>query len=329
MKKILPKLSKATELNDVHSCLEENYNILSIDWFLILSKWMFNSYTVFKDHEKYLILILLVKKTFDYYSANFIKLNWSQFFDLKQIELGKFSIIHVAKELKISKETTRRKIEELEKNNIIKKNKSGVVVQTEFYSKNFIKDHEVFRKLICAFISKFSLSLVEEKIVKEKVKPELIEKAVNQNFSYAWKVFFEMMIPILVDLKELFKDLETWHVWGTCVVNQNYETQKYLKFKNFEYKNRKEFFNSYSKGIKKVGINAMSISNITGIPRATVIRKLDLLIKKKYLFVDNKKLYFPNIQINESQLLYKQNNLNIKRLSIFVNKLLNLTIASK
>ena len=110
----------------------------------------------------------MVKKTFDYYSANFIKLNWSQFFDLKQIELGKFSIIHVAKELKISKETTRRKIEELEKNNIIKKNKSGVVVQTEFYSKNFIKDHEVFRKLICAFISKFSLSLVEEQIVKEK-----------------------------------------------------------------------------------------------------------------------------------------------------------------
>ena len=34
------------------------------------------------------------------------------------------------------------------------------------------------------------------------------------------------------------------------------------------------------------GINAMSISEITGIPRPTVVRKLKILVKKKYISYD-------------------------------------------
>ena len=41
----------------------------------------------------------------------------------------------------------------------------------------------------------------------------------------------------------------------------------------------------------ETGVNAMSISDITGIPRATVIRKLNKLLKEKFLKVDNKKHY--------------------------------------
>ena len=39
------------------------------------------------------------------------------------------------------------------------------------------------------------------------------------------------------------------------------------------------------------GINAMSISEITGIPRATVIRKLQILVKRKILMINEKKHY--------------------------------------
>ena len=42
---------------------------------------------------------------------------------------------------------------------------------------------------------------------------------------------------------------------------------------------------------KMQGINAMSISDITGIPRATVIRKLKILLKEKNLVIDDKKHY--------------------------------------
>ena len=40
-----------------------------------------------------------------------------------------------------------------------------------------------------------------------------------------------------------------------------------------------------------VGINAMSISDITGIPRPTVVRKLKFLIKNKFITMDKKKLF--------------------------------------
>ena len=36
------------------------------------------------------------------------------------------------------------------------------------------------------------------------------------------------------------------------------------------------------------GVNAMSISEITGIPRPTVVRKLKYLIDKKYLHINEK-----------------------------------------
>ena len=39
------------------------------------------------------------------------------------------------------------------------------------------------------------------------------------------------------------------------------------------------------------GINAMSISDITGIPRATAIRKLQKLVKDNNLTIDEKKHY--------------------------------------
>ena len=56
---------------------------------------------------------------------------------------------------------------------------------------------------------------------------------------------------------------------------------------------------------------AFLISNLTGIPRATVIRKLKKLIKNKHLIMDNKKLYDSYIQqglndIKDIQTEYKK-----------------------
>ena len=129
----------------------------------------------------------------------------------------------------------------------------------------------------------------------------------------------------MVDFKYLFKDLETWHIWGTCLVNRNYEIKKYLKKNNLKIKTNKEFSKINSKVWYLTGINAMSISNITGIPRGTVFRKLQILVKRKFLLVDKKKLYYPNKKITQTDAFNKINNLNAKRLSVFINKLLNLT----
>ena len=63
------------------------------------------------------------------------------------------------------------------------------------------------------------------------------------------------------------------------------------------------------------GINAMSISEITGIPRPTVIRKINSLIKLNMVEMDKNKLL--NIKFNNKS--YKETSeLQMKRLMIWV-----------
>jgi len=84
--------------------------------------------------------------------------------------------------------------------------------------------------------------------------------------------------------------------------------------------------NTYRKeimGSDKRGVNAMSIADITGIPRATVVRKLKFLIDKKFLEINEKKL----VSYNEGSLRSKKNyNLmkqNMISLSYFISKVFN------
>ena len=54
-------------------------------------------------------------------------------------------------------------------------------------------------------------------------------------------------------------------------------------------KNRASYFKEIM-GSDLRGVNAMSLSDITGIPRPTVVRKLKWLIDKKFLTINDKKL---------------------------------------
>ena len=72
------------------------------------------------------------------------------------------------------------------------------------------------------------------------------------------------------------------------------------------------------------GINAMSISEITGIPRPTVVRKLKILVKKKYISYDKNKLI--NIDLSKKNFveMAKIQDLNINSINIFIKRTFNL-----
>ena len=55
----------------------------------------------------------LAKKVFEIYATHYRILNWNEFFSLRVLNVGKLSINLISKELKISRETARRKIYEL------------------------------------------------------------------------------------------------------------------------------------------------------------------------------------------------------------------------
>ena len=84
-----------------------------------------------------------------------------------------------------------------------------------------------------------------------------------------------------------------------------------------------KYWRKLAQGADDVGVNAMSLSDITGIPRPTVVRKIKKLIKDDFLYINEKKLISLNIT---GQRLKKQKNLqdqNMRRLSNMLHRIFN------
>ena len=76
-------------------------------------------------------------------------------------------------------------------------------------------------------------------------------------------------------------------------------------------------------GSDEKGVNAMSISEITGIPRPTVVRKLKYLIENNFLSINEKKLITLNIRKNSEKKTEKLRNKNMLSLSNFIFRIFN------
>ena len=71
----------------------------------------------------------------------------------------------------------------------------------------------------------------------------------------------------------------------------------------------------------------MSISDLTGIPRPTVIRKLKILLKQKDIYKDNNNLYY----VKEGKLITELNRyrlMNIKELTAIISRINNIIFFS-
>ena len=106
----------------------------------------------------------LVKENF--LSTNFVKLDFETYYSKNQLEIANFSIINISKDLKISKETTRRKILELEKNGLIIKNKKAIHMQKLAYN---IKKPEDSIEAISKFMSNLSKLFKKNNIVINEI----------------------------------------------------------------------------------------------------------------------------------------------------------------
>ena len=158
--------------------------------------------------------------------------------------------------------------------------------------------------------------------MREPLSSETLAKTCKEYFSFVWLLYYEMQMPMLLGFKKVFGDLESFHVNGICIINQALHSKK-----NDNSEMSKEFYlEKYFFADKKddVGVNAMSISDITGIPRATVIRKLNKLLKEKFLKVDNKKHY--SSSGHHAQKLLDVQKVTLDNLSKFASSVYNLCL---
>jgi len=320
---ILPKISKQILSKDIHYVLSKNFTSIQPLWVPIQMRWMNNLYRTFHDYEKFMIIIYLMVKTFDYYSKNFVKLNYNDFFSQNEIEVETLNIIEISNALNIPKESTRRKINKLEELGAIKKSNKKILIDRNAWPS--IKPEETLKNM-SYFLSFLSKKLFEEGFMLEPVDSNQIIRAAKDNFSFVWKLYYEMQMPMLLTFKKIHGDLESFHIHGICLSNHALNAQKIdtsemskaLYLKKYFFGDRQEFS----------GINAMSISDISGIPRATVIRKLKKLVEEKFLIMDSKKHYSTNKGIHQKKLLTVQDD-TFTNLSKFAARIYNLSLMRK
>ena len=319
MSKFLPELSKQIHSEVIGEVIEKNYVSIIPVWIPLQLTWINNVYRTFHDYEKYMIVMYLLMTTFETYTKNFTKLNYDEYFNQNEFEIEKINVMEISKSLNIAKETTRRKINELEKMGVIKKINKKIIIDRNTWPN--IKPEETIKN-VTRFLSTLSKMCVAERKISEPFSTEILVKICKEYFTFVWILYYEVQFPMLLGYKKIFGDLESFHVNGVCIINQALHSKK-----NDNSEMSKEFYLEkymWSDQKSETGVNAMSISDITGIPRATVIRKLNKLLKEKFLKVNNKKHY--SSSGHHAQKLLDVQKVTLDNLSKFASRVYNLCL---
>ena len=304
MSKSLPEISKQIRSEDIRSLIEKNFVTIMPVWAPLQLAWVNNVYRTFRDYEKFMIVMHLLMQKFEAYSKNFVKLNYDEYFDQNEVEIKSVNVMEISTSLNIPKAKARRKINELEEMGAIKRMNKKIIIDRNTWPN--IKPQETIKRMT-RFLSTLSKMCVVEGLIPETISSENLAKTCKEYFSFIWQLYYEMQIPMLLGFKKVFGDLESFHVSGIVMINHALNSKK-----NDNSEMSKEFYlEKYFFADQKdaVGINAMSISDITGIPRATVIRKLNKLIKDKFLRIDTKKHY-------SSTGVYQKEILNVQKITL-------------
>ena len=315
------KFSTEVGVHEVYNVLTKNYIEVITDYFELQRIWLNNAYVTFKDLDKYFILMSLVSKTFDSYAEYFIKYDFDQFYNVDQYELRKFNIVNISKELSISKETARRKILELEKIGIINKNKKAVIINRKAYN---LQKPVTAIHLISKFLANLSRHLQKSNIIRQQISSLDLELLIKNNYTHCWNYFLKFQIEMLTTFKQkFFKDYETVQIWAMIVYNQNLALNKKIKISaKYPDKVKDTYLTELLSLTETLGLNAMTISDLTGIPRPTVIRKLNFLVKNKYIDKNKNGLYVVSNSNNVKE-VDKHRLENVNKISEMCCKIFN------
>ena len=318
--------SKVLNDDQVYDLMMANYDQLGKDWIVHQWNWMNAIYKAFKDHYKYLIVISLIEKTLQFYDTMNIQLNFDQFYSKNFLQIDKFSITELCTKLNLPKETVRRKVLELEKLGALKRQKKKILIDKAIFP--HVKPERQIT-ITSKYIYLVSQILIKEKILSKNYDTKKIEHIMKRNFSICWRWFYRLQIPLVIGYHNMFEDLTTYHIWGTVAMNQafNYKRDNV----NTDFYNLIPDYKTFNESLiegkgASAGVSAMSISEMTNIPRATVIRKCKFLLKNDYLELNKKKHYILGIMNRTKVLPYQKKVFRHK--AKFLRKIINLLTIS-
>ena len=182
-------------------------------------------------------------------------------------------------------------------------------------------------KFTSKYILLVSKALNKDQIYSKKLDQKIIENIMRKKFTLCWRWFYRMQIPLVIGYHKFMQDLTTFHIWGTVCMNQVLNVSKFLDTGD---KPNLDHFQTSDILIKNLGTNsgisAMSISDMTNIPRATIIRKCKYLIKEDLIKMNENKQYVLTTMNFRKILPYQTEIFRYK--AKFIRKVLNLLVIS-
>jgi len=315
----LPSISDALDEKMVTSVINKKFNNFVPAFYKFVSEWIINAYSNFKDIEMYMVLIYLVNNDFKFYRKNGIQVDYNTFYKDKTLEIEEIKIIEISRDLQIPKESVRRKIIYLEKIGVIKRTRKKIFIDRSAYET--VQPISALKNL-SYLISISSKILKQENQIPNSFSSIEISDGIKQHFSFCWYEFYKFIFYYYFRWRKELGDLETLCIALLLISNASSNKDLVLHDIDIE-KWRKRI--SYA---DKVGLNSMSISDITGIPRPTVVRKVSSLIKKGYAKIDQKKLISLSIEKKVFSKTQKIQEQTIKEISELIYRILNKTTIS-
>jgi len=312
--KAIPSISSQIDEKIIFKVIDKHFSRLAPYYYKWINSWLIGAYKNFGNIDKYIILIYIINQDFIFFRKNGLIIDYDTFYKDKTLEVEKINISKISKDLQIAKESVRRKVEELEKAEIIKRKGKQIFVNRTAFT---VTQANLTLKNMSILLCEFNKILKEENSVEVAYATTEISDSIKKNFSFVWYQFYKFLFTFTNRCRKEVGDLETFCIG--VIVLLNAAENKNFRIKEF---NRKKYQTSIQ-GSDEKGVNAMSISDVTGIPRITVIRKLKYLIKRNILHINEKKLITLNISGVALEEIQELQNQNMRSLSNFIYRVFN------
>jgi Mn-dependent DtxR family transcriptional regulator len=300
-------------------------------WIKFQQEWINNIYKQFKDYDKYIVLIYLISKSWEDDSNLFKFYSIDEYYSKKNIILPNISLLKLSVSLKIPKETVRRKLVELEKQSLIKREHQKILL-TDLALNMQRPGNSI--KNISIFFEKLSVLLSAQDWFGSSIKRNDIELYFKKYYTIFWNRYFQIQIPFLVRWKTIFGDLESFVIWANMGINQNIILERNFQkvdiaSNNLALKKEQYIANIINMSDAEAnesiqGVNASSIADISSISRATVVRKLNKLSKEKIIKKNKKLEYFLTSEGRLNEKIKANYLINQKNIALFVTDIFNL-----
>ena len=304
-----------TSQENIENKILENYSEWQYLFLEIQSKFLSGLYSRYQSLENGNLVLYYAKQSHQGilrlrdYDFNF-NISFEKFWENHlKVSPKQISIIKVGAEINIPKETARRKISELIKQKVLnRRNKNIGWLPNEHYKQSYslfineeIKDVSKMINFVC---EKNNISVSNEETIK----------MLKEKFSFYWFHYLETQLEYLRLWSKQLNDLE----YALLLLQVSHLFLTKVK-KNLSFKDVYEDF-SLIEDFPNASISATSISDVTSIPRATCIRKLEFLVKLKLISQDKitKRYYLNQNSFSKNLISQKTTESVVKLFSKFL-----------